>query len=73
MRKYRDKFLAHLDSENVMQIPVLDVAKKAVWFYHSYIVQHEAQPGDLDGLPVELDHGYAQCEEEARAIYERNV
>jgi len=73
MRKYRDKFLAHLDSENVMQIPVLDVAKNAVWFYHSYIVQHEAQPGDLDGLPVELDHGYTQCEEEAHAIYERNA
>ena len=73
MRKYRDKFLAHLDSEEVMNIPALDVAKKAVWFYHAHVVQQEAQPGDLTGLLVELDAGYAQCEDAARAIYERNL
>lgn len=73
MRKYRDKFLAHLDSDEVMNIPALDIAKKAVWFYHAHLVQHEAQPGDLAGLPIELDVGYAQCEEEARTIYKLNV
>jgi hypothetical protein len=73
MRKYRDKFVAHLDSEDVMNIPVLNIAKKAVWFYHSYIVQHEAQSGDLEGLPVELEPGYAECEHEAQRIYERNA
>jgi hypothetical protein len=73
MRKYRDKFLAHLDSDPVMNIPALNVAKKAVWFYHAYVVQHEAQPGDLEGLPVELDAGYTQCENEAQAIYIHNA
>jgi hypothetical protein len=73
IRRYRDKFLAHLDSDEIMNIPALDIAKKAVWFYHSYVVQHEAQPGDLAGLPLELDAGYAQCENEARAIYDRNT
>ncbi len=73
MRKYRDKFIAHLDSESVMNIPALDIAKKAVWVYHSYIVQHEAQPGDLAELPVELDAGYTQCEQEAHRIYDRNA
>jgi len=72
MRHYRDKFLAHLDSEEVMNIPALDIPKKAAWFYHSYIVKHEAQPGDLKGLPVELDPGYTQCENEAQAIYAHN-
>jgi hypothetical protein len=28
MRQYRDKFLAHLDSDEIMNIPLLDVAKK---------------------------------------------
>jgi len=73
MRLYRDKFLAHLDSEEVMNIPGLDVAKKAVWFYHAYVVRHEVQPGDLAGLPIELDVGYAQCEDEAQGIYEQNA
>jgi hypothetical protein len=73
MRQYRDKFLAHLDSDEVMNIPALDIAKQAVWFYHAYLVRHEAQPGDLVGLPIELDAGYAQCEDEARLIYEHNA
>jgi hypothetical protein len=73
MRKYRDKFLAHLDSDEVMQIPSLNIAKKAVWFYYAYVVQHEAQPGDLAGFPGDLDAGYAQCEEKAQAIYVRNA
>jgi len=72
MRQYRDKFLAHLDSDEVMNIPVLEIAKKAVWFYHAYVVQHEAQQGDLVGLPVDLDAGYAHCEDEAQAVYEHN-
>jgi hypothetical protein len=73
MRQYRDKFLVHLDSDEIMNIPGLDIAKKAVWFYYAYIVQHEAQPSDLEGLPVVLDAGYAQCENEARATYEHNA
>lgn len=73
MRRYRDKFLAHLDSDEVMNIPALEIAKKAVWFYHSYVVEHEAELGDLDGLPLDLDFGYAQCESQADAIYQRNA
>jgi len=72
-RRYRDKFLAHLDSAEVMNIPILDIAKKAVWFYHAHVVEHEVTPGDLDGLPVELDTGYAQCERQAEATYEHNA
>ena len=69
MRSYRDKFLAHLDSEEVMNIPSLDVAKRAVWFYHGYVVAHEADPEDLANLPLSLDAGYKQAEQEARAVY----
>jgi hypothetical protein len=72
MRHYRNKFLAHLDSEHRMSIPSLEIAKEAVWFYLDYVVQNEVTPGDLAGLPVVLDPGYAQCEAEARKIYDRN-
>jgi hypothetical protein len=50
MREYRDKFIAHLDSELVMNIPKLDVAKRSVEFYHDYLVKNEARDGDLSGL-----------------------
>lgn len=73
MRHYRDKFLAHLDSEDIMKIPVLDVAKKATWFYYAYVIQHEGlSDDDLSGLPLKLDPGYSQCEAEAHTVYERN-
>lgn len=65
MKVYRDKFVAHLDSERTMNIPVLDIARQSAWFYHAHIVAGEVQPGDLSGLPLELDTGYTQCEAEA--------
>ena len=37
MRRYRDKFVAHLDSDEVADIPHLEVAKRAVQFYHQRV------------------------------------
>jgi hypothetical protein len=75
IRHYRDKFVAHLDKLPVMDIPVLRVAKAAVWFYHSHVVTHEAQAGELAGIPADtpakLTVGYEQCLEEAKAVFSR--
>ena len=66
----RDKaFIAHLDSDAVMHIPWLSKAQSSVWFYHDYVVQSEAQPGDLAGLPSKLGSYYRQCADEANGIY----
>jgi hypothetical protein len=60
MLRYRDKFIAHLDSDPIMYIPALDAAKKAVWFYDPYVLDHErANPA---GLPSDLDAGYLHAE-----------
>lgn len=72
MRTYRDKFVAHLDSDRDMFIPVLNVAKEAVWFYHSHVVNHEAKPGDLAAWMLELDPAYECYKLEAREVYRRN-
>jgi hypothetical protein len=73
MRHYRDKFVAHLDSDLVMQIPTLSAAQSAVWFYHDHVVRHEGTGGELNGLPQatagNLALGYAQCMEEAEQVY----
>jgi hypothetical protein len=72
MRLYRDKFVAHLDDLPVMNIPVLEVAKSAVWFYHGHVVTYEAKAGELAGIPADsaakLTCGYEQCLEEAEAV-----
>jgi hypothetical protein len=72
MRQYRDKFLAHLDSDNIMNIPALDVAKKTVWFYHDHVVNREAQNGDLNGIDGALETAYGEFETEATGVYQRN-
>ena len=69
VRRYRDKFVAHLDSDHEMYVPPLDTAKKAVWFYHAYVVRYKATAGDLAGLATELDNGYEISEDEARTVF----
>jgi hypothetical protein len=51
VRRYRDKFVAHLDSDRTMDIPDFDVAEHAVRFYHAYLVEHEVPDGVLLNLP----------------------
>jgi hypothetical protein len=70
VRRYRDKFVAHLDDLAVMDIPFLDTARAAVEFYHSQVVKREAADGDLVGLPADLAEYYRRCLDQARAIYE---
>jgi hypothetical protein len=71
MRVYRDKFLAHLDDQRVMNIPTPEHAQVVVEFYHGYVVRHEALAGDLTGLPTDLAVYYKQCFEEARSMLDR--
>jgi hypothetical protein len=71
IRHYRNKFVGHLDSDAVMNLPKLDMPKASVWFYHSYVVTNEISPEDLTKLsatPEEFDHGYQKCVEEAERI-----
>jgi hypothetical protein len=72
MRLYRDKFVAHLDDLPVMDIPVLEVAKSAVWFYHGHVVTFEAKAGELVGIHADstakLTRGYEHCLAEAEAV-----
>jgi hypothetical protein len=71
MLSYRDKHVAHQDWKRTGTYPTLDVAKKAAWFYHAHIVNHEVRPGDLFQLPVDIERGYDYEEQEARAVYRR--
>jgi hypothetical protein len=71
-KHFRDRFVAHLDSEPVMNIPGFDQAKAAVWYYHEHVVTREAADGDLEELAAStraMDLGCEQCQREARNIY----
>ncbi|KWW32420.1 MULTISPECIES: hypothetical protein [Cupriavidus] len=73
MRVYRDKFVAHLDDQNVMKIPTLEVALKCVLFLYSHV--RATSPADifktphLAHLPDDLAAYYGTCCAEGRAAY----
>ncbi len=51
MRTYRDKFVAHLDLDEVMKIPRLRLARKSVSYLHDYILVHEDDGGFFPEAP----------------------
>lgn len=75
IRFYRDKFVAHLDEHNIMDIPTLDLLEKSIRFYHAHIVTKEIQPEDLVGIPADTPEkftlGYNQCVDEAERVFRR--
>ena len=69
LARYRDKFLAHLDSDHTMNIPKLDIPLKAVEFYYSYVIEQEATQGELAGFDPDLGVLFRAWEKEAETAY----
>lgn len=53
-RRYRDKFLAHLDSDLVMEIPTLDLALSAACIYYSHVRDVECLAQTARSFPRDL-------------------
>jgi hypothetical protein len=71
VRRYRDKFLAHLDSDLVMHIPQLDDALKAASIYYRWIFEHELDPIHRGDIPASLTAFYDGRLAEGAAVYRR--
>lgn len=73
MRVYRDKFVAHLDDQHVMQIPRLELALKCVFFLYAHVrataPAQILQSAHLAHLPDDLAAYYDACRAEGRATY----
>ena len=68
-RTYRDKFVAHLDSDHVAHTPHCDLLIASSIYYHSYLVRTEFSPALIHGLPSDLGSYYERCAAEAYLIY----
>jgi hypothetical protein len=58
MRTYRDKFIAHLDEQNVMQIPQLDIAINSCQFLYQWILRKESQNDTFYDAPADAEAFY---------------
>jgi hypothetical protein len=71
MRKSRDKFIAHLDSEKTDYHPFMDKGLEAVKFYYRYLLLHEDEENNYPDFPKDLLLFYKECEALAKSEYQR--
>jgi len=65
IKAYRDGFVAHLDSEETMQLPQMDLAYNMVIFYFNKIMSYEDETNIFKGIPTNLEDYYENSYSEA--------
>ena len=69
VRRYRDKFIAHLDSDTEMNTPLMDKTYSTIVFYYNELRKYAEDGFYLDDLPLDLEAYYDKCFKEALAYY----
>ena len=67
-KAYRDKFLAHLDSDEIMKIPEFDIALTVVKFYYNKIAIELGDSG-LRNFPADIEIYYQKCFSESEEYF----
>lgn len=70
-RRERDKFIAHLDSDPIMQTPFFDTALSAVGFYHKRVVR--MQEYLFNGLQTDFEKGFREETELAETFFGKQL
>lgn len=71
IRRYRDKFVAHLDDNPQGKYPELNLALESTMYLFRYIRTHEDDGKDFAGLPQSLETAYRVALNHGKAQYER--
>lgn len=71
VRQYRDRFLAHLDDDEKMNIPNLDIIIASVSFLYQHLMSHEAKGLVHDG-DATLNGNISAWSRDAKDFYQRN-
>ena len=71
MKTYRDKFVAHLDQERTMNIPILGFAKKSTKFLYGHLLAQEAEKDTFHNAPRSASKFYREFLAQGRQAYTR--
>lgn len=63
IKRYRDEFVAHLDSAHTMHV-YMDIPYRMVHYYYAQLRAYCSSRDVLDGKPVDLSLYYQQCVED---------
>jgi hypothetical protein len=67
---YRNEFLARLGEEPVGELPFLSYAVRSAIYYHGYLLKHENDGHTYQGLPLDPEAYYQECEAQGNRHYE---
>ena len=70
VRRYRDKFVAHLDDNPTGRYPNLDLAIESTKFLFKYLLEHEDGGGYFEGLARNPGSAYRVALSDAKRHYE---
>ncbi len=71
IKEYRNKFVAHLDSDKVMKIPMFNNALKLTQYYYDYVLT-ELPTVDREGFPLNIVRYYEECFKESTKYFGLN-
>lgn len=70
MRDYRDKFIAHLDAEEVMHPPELAVVRKSVSFLYDYLIANQEEDACFNDAPTNASSFYKTHAVQGKRVYQ---
>ena len=73
MKIYRDKYVAHFDSNERFDIPKLDITKGSAIFLYNYLLDKEDEAGFFNDGPADATIFYENVFKEGRAVYLNSV
>jgi len=68
---YRDKFLAHLDEENIMNIPHMKISRRSAKFLYQRLLEQEAGTATFADAPASAKKVYEKFLAEGMKAYEK--
>lgn len=71
MRTYRDKFVAHLDTKDTMNIPKLKVSINSTMYLYDYLLAHEEEDDCLSDGPRSASSFYNRFFDHGTSVYEK--
>jgi hypothetical protein len=72
IKEYRDKFIAHTDLKNTMNVPHMDIPCRMVTFLYTELKTCSSDSSIFVGLPATIPEYYVHCYKESLNVFNLN-
>ena len=72
IKEYRDKFIAHLDSEHTMNVPHMDIPFRMISFFYDELKMCSSDQSVFAGLPSAMPEYYLLCYHESVNVFKHS-